>query len=414
MGGSVNDVFVNATIGIRTGAAFGFDIAGVDGGAVTGAGGISAGVGGTGAIAGLAGNVTNITADAIASIVAGRLHVGQALESVNLATKVDAIILNGSDTAAPTLVHEFTLSYDGVSSPPLLTDATPFQVAAALNALIKPIQSAEGVPEADQGVTVASPANGAPGNYVVTFLGTGAQDLISGGETATSNNGIATVVVQGTLPTFNNLDVELTFGTVEEQNISIGITPFTLSFTIQTLTGPVTETTTLLPANATPLQVENALNALPNIALQFGVTVTAGTGNNNPGYLVTFNEVGPQPLITPIYTPYSTEVVQGALPLIVDGVQENNGTDEVQNIAILGSNPFTLSFGGDTTTPLLANDTPLDVFAALNNLASVQAAGGVSERQLHALPRAPRAPFTPSPSALRASSPLSSRISRSP
>ncbi len=133
VGGSVNDVFVNAAIGLRYGALFGFDIDGIDGATVTGAGGISAGAGGTGATQGQAGNVTNISADAIASIVAGHLHVGSPLLETNLAKNVSGIILNGS--TAPTLVQEFNLTFDGQTTNLLPTDATVTQVAAALNGL---------------------------------------------------------------------------------------------------------------------------------------------------------------------------------------------------------------------------------------------------------------------------------------
>ena len=94
LGGSVSNVHVNTAIGLRTGANFGFDLAGM--------GGISAGAGGAGGLAsGLAGNVTAINADAIASIVAGHLVQGDALNLGNLVTKVDGIILNG--TVAPVL-----------------------------------------------------------------------------------------------------------------------------------------------------------------------------------------------------------------------------------------------------------------------------------------------------------------------
>jgi hypothetical protein len=93
LGGSVSSTFVNADIGVRSGRHFGFN-------AATEMGGIFAGIGGQGGgVDGLAGNVISVTADAIASIVAGRITGGGALNAVNLVTKVDGIILNGANKA---------------------------------------------------------------------------------------------------------------------------------------------------------------------------------------------------------------------------------------------------------------------------------------------------------------------------
>lgn len=86
VGGTVRNVNTTGAIGVMSGSDFGFGQAG----------GIFAGLGGTGGKSnGLAGNVTNITAQSIASIVAGR---GAAPGYVNV---VEGIILNGS--TAPTL-----------------------------------------------------------------------------------------------------------------------------------------------------------------------------------------------------------------------------------------------------------------------------------------------------------------------
>ena len=335
LGGSVSNVFVNAAIGIRTGAPFGFDIAGINGAAVTGMGGISAGAGGAGAIAGLAGNVSNIAADAIASIVAGHLSVGQAFQKTNLANKVDGIILNGAN--APSLVHQFELTFDGETTVQLPTNATPVQVASALNALPN-IQAAGGV-------TVVKGANG----YIVTFNQNGAEDPITGDE--------PTAVVDGntTVTSSNNFGQEV-------QSVTVTINPFSLAVSGQD--------TTVLPARATAAEVSAALNALPAIQNRGGVTVaiTPGTGNNNPGYTITFNNQGPnQPLITPIYSQYSQEVVPGTAT-----------TAEQQNVEVFGIDPFTLTFQGDMTTQLPANATAAQVQTALDALPTIQSAGDVT------------------------------------
>jgi hypothetical protein len=59
-------------------------------------GGLFAGSGGAGFKRGLAGNVTNISADGIASIVAGRPNTGEVVTEAYLANVVGNIVLNGS------------------------------------------------------------------------------------------------------------------------------------------------------------------------------------------------------------------------------------------------------------------------------------------------------------------------------
>jgi hypothetical protein len=81
-GGSVNGVHTSSDIGVRSGVNFGYATMG----------GIFAGAGGTGVKQGAAGNVTDITASAIAAIVAGKGAAPQ------LVTKVDGIILTGNQS----------------------------------------------------------------------------------------------------------------------------------------------------------------------------------------------------------------------------------------------------------------------------------------------------------------------------
>jgi hypothetical protein len=107
LGGSVTNVNVAGDIGIRTGENYGFA---TDGSAM---GGIFAGIGGVngnaGALpaktSGLAGNVTNITAQAISTIVAGRAA------SPQLVNKVDALYLGGSTALTTNLDGSYSNFY---------------------------------------------------------------------------------------------------------------------------------------------------------------------------------------------------------------------------------------------------------------------------------------------------------------
>ncbi len=201
----------------------------------------------------------------------------------------------------------------------------------------------------------------APNGYEVTFNKTGAQMVLTGGEPAVNSDGTTTEVVQGVVPVpANNIA-----GVLEDQNVTVNINPFFLNFEY----GGVTQSTTLLPANATLAQVQTALNALTTVSQAGGVIVTAGTGNSNPGYNVQFQNFGPQSLISVDYAPYSKEITTG---------NATTSTDEVQQVAVLPTDPFTLTFQGQTTTQLLASDTPMDVQNALNALSAVQSAGDVT------------------------------------
>jgi len=95
-GGSINSLHAFADIGVRSGEAFGYSTMG---GLFAGAGGLntSSSHSPTSAAAndGAAGSVIDVTANAIASIVAGRPEIGSVITIQNLATKVDQIILNG-------------------------------------------------------------------------------------------------------------------------------------------------------------------------------------------------------------------------------------------------------------------------------------------------------------------------------
>lgn len=87
-GGSIINARVEGDIGVRSGIGFGYDQMG----------GIFAGLGGLGATSGAAGNVTDVSADAISAIVAGKLQQGASVTLRNFVAEVKGVILN--DTVA--------------------------------------------------------------------------------------------------------------------------------------------------------------------------------------------------------------------------------------------------------------------------------------------------------------------------
>ena len=260
-GGSVTGVHVNAAIGARTGKAFGFDLGGM--------GGISAGAGGTGGSVtahGLAGNVTNISADAIASIVAGHLKQGDGLFQANLVNTVDGIILNGTNAPVPAR-FPFTLSYGGQVTPLLPGNASNIDVATALNAL-STVQAKGGV-----GVT-----NNPSGGFLVLFQAKGTQTDIGGTEDAT-------------VQVAENIHGAPFVQDVQELNV-LGLGQFTLTY------GGAT--TPLLGPSATPGDIQTALDNLTSSGsptIKDGVTVTKGANPNND-FVVTFNDPGARTLLT--------------------------------------------------------------------------------------------------------------------
>jgi hypothetical protein len=118
LGGSVTKLNVGHTIGDRSGVNFGF----------ASMGGIFAGAGGTGtAKAGLAGNVTDVTANAIAAIVAGKT------DSPRLVNLVDRVYLNGLTAIATnpdgSYANAATANHVGFSANPGAAGANVFSFA---------------------------------------------------------------------------------------------------------------------------------------------------------------------------------------------------------------------------------------------------------------------------------------------
>ena len=347
-GGSVSKINVLAhDIGVRDGEVYGFNTMG----------GIFAGAGGAGAKEGATGSVSVINADTIATIAAGRGATPK------LATKVDNIYVNagnllkdsthaflesipgsqqvyefggvsitatektpgsgvsgevqtvdiGSVRALPAGT-QFTLSFQGEKTAALDKDATAVQIAAALNAL--------------------------------------------GTVRATGPGNTGTVTISGSDPVF-----DITFVQNGDQTVLI-------------MGGVDSQKTTPLPLNATPAEVDAALDALPFINAVGGVTVTASLPS---GYKITFNNPSDRPQVI------GQEVFGIASTDIQAGVGNNNSlvpvtesvvaTNEVHTFLPIAPFKFSVTYteGAVTssTVQLAATATADDVRLALEALPTI-------------------------------------------
>ncbi len=368
-GGSIKTVNVqDHDIGIRTGAKFGFQTMG----------GLFAGAGGAGAKLGVNGSVSDVTAKAVASIVAGRVG------SPKMAAKVSDIYVTGSyedlllvtnDVMVPN--GTFQLQFGNEKTPLLHSRATVLEVQTALNAL-------NGI-AALGGVNVIFTANF---GYSITFKLAGNQVPLTGvevvyGKTTELLKGSTTDLTLSTLVEGASqlsvtevrsgqslLNVIETVGgstlfstseqvtgddfTAEVQVLDVSVLNsfptgvYTLSYR-----GLVTGT---LAANASAAQIETALNALPNIG--GGVTVAALPAQAGR-FTITFTDLAAQPsIIGDRLVPEIQRLTLGA----------------VTSFANAG---FQITFEGQTTSVLAATSTAAQVATALNALNSIQNAGNV-------------------------------------
>jgi len=179
-GGSVTDVQVlDHDIGVRTGEYFGYERMG----------GIFAGAGGNAFAKGTAGSVTNISADSIASIVAGKSNTPDFVEKISdITLNANNQLLFRNNSFVPN--SPFELTFNGQTSATLPGNASASQLQAALNAL-------SGVADAG-GVTVMNFTQ--DGGYVIQF---GSQQNASVDSTPTAIdyqlalNAMPTVVAKG-------------------------------------------------------------------------------------------------------------------------------------------------------------------------------------------------------------------------
>ena len=112
-----------------------------------------------------------------------------------------------------------------------------------------------------------------------------------------------------------------------------------------------------IAANATALEVQTALNALPTVQLAGGVTVVAGPGKS---FDVTFGQKADQISLTALTRVAETQLV------------------DLGGLTGVGGGEFVLSFGNYTTAPISVAATAAQVEAALDAIPSLQAIGGVS------------------------------------
>lgn len=257
-GGSVQGIQVlGHDIGVRTGKIYGYSEMG----------GIFAGVGGHGVKAGLAGSVTDVSADSIASIVAGKGDIPQ------FAEKISNITLNGSNqllfrNQAFTPGSNFTLSFNGQTTQELPGNATKAQIEAALNALPNVANAG--------GITVQTFTG--DGGYVVQF----GSDQKSTTDSSLSANDIE--IALESLPTVQAKGGVIT----SDQPDGVHVT----------YAGGGAEV--VIPVGATPNQFASALNSSGLNA--FGTfAVTQKFSQGIPGdYTITYhtNAVGDQNQIT--------------------------------------------------------------------------------------------------------------------
>ncbi len=284
----------------------------------------------------------------------------------------------------------FTLRFGGQTTVPLPDDATAADIQAALNALF-PIQAL--VPGSNGGVQVTDLAGD---QFDIKFVNKTTGIGINGEQTAITGIGL--------LP--------------EVQRVSLGTLPAVPGATFTLAVG--NERTTAIPANAGASQIQAALNALPSILAAGGVDVALGA---NGAVNITYRVAGDQLALTSdalqkaqqlidlnslsglsnaelaLTLKNALEVLEAtkgtALNLAITEIQPGqfnfssstvtNGTPTTQEIqrintaAIVGNGAqFTLTFGGQTTAPILvATINALTVQARLNALPVIASLGSV-------------------------------------
>ena len=341
IGGSVNKLDVlNHDIGVRSGESFGYN----------NMGGLYAGLGGlAGSVQAKSGSVTNVTANSIASIVAGRSA------APGMAEKVENIYLNGNQALKDSdgaIFHTYPgarliLRFNNVDSAPItigmpandasLVDNLPDDVEDILNAM--PTVNAVG------GVTVTGSFYG---GYLVKFNNPGAQQDFTARQVFGE---IPVETVHGSTPLSSQVDRIGDDDPALHEVHSFSFDP-DASFV---LTYAGVSTAIPLANNASAADVQAALNGLSSISSVGGVTVVKDVVNNR--FVVTFNDTADIPgLIT------------------AKAVRQ-----EEQQLSLYHDTgmTYTLTFKGSTTTTLANNSTAQQVEDALNALPTVTGINGV-------------------------------------
>jgi hypothetical protein len=380
-GGSINGVDVRQhDIGVRTGEKFGYATQG----------GLFAGVGGAATKAGLNGSVSNVTADSISSIVAGRNgvpHLTEKVSDVYVAGSNKTLLVVSNQALVPN--GDFQLRFGPETTSLLASSSSAAKVQQALNLL-------DGI-AALGGVTVSSTSSG---GYSIQFNVPGNQSEISGleilksevDETVTGATGDlnSTTTTEGRLP-LTVTEVRSGQDSLVVVEISSGSALFSTSeqisgsatanevqvLSLQALSQFPTaqfqlrfgsSTTPLLPANATAAQIETALNNLASVRAtgptNNGTVTVALAPNETDRFIITFSFTGAQ------------ETIIGTR--LLPEIQRLN----LGQVPSFPNATFTLSFGGQTTAPLPYNATAAQIDSALDILNPIVAAGGVTVTDL--------------------------------
>lgn len=310
-GGSVTDVQVLAhDIGVRSGQYFGYERMG---GIFAGAGG-NAGVNNIGK--GLAGSVTNISADSIASIVAGKSDTPEFVEKISdITLNANNQLLFRNDSLEAN--SPFNLTFNGQTTATLPGNASASQLEAALNSL-------SGVANAG-GITVMNFTQ--DGGYVIQF-GSAQSGSVDSTPTAIDYqlalNAMPTVIAKGGITS-----------AVDEPNGSV---------TLQFNNGPTFNipAPTGDPKNVVAPAIAAALNgsALKDFG-SFGVAVQP-----NGDYRLTYNTfgTGDQPQLTGMeFVPVKVlEKVQGQIAQIITNEARKGEIVETATETRSGSSPITV------------------------------------------------------------------------
>jgi hypothetical protein len=394
-GGSVTGIQVfGHDIGVRTGKIYGYSEMG----------GIFAGLGGLGVKAGVAGSVTDVSADSIASIVAGKGDVPQ------FADKISNITLNGNNqllfrNSAFTPGGKFTLSFNGQTTQELPGNATAAQLAAALNSLSNVANAG--------GITVQTFTG--DGGYVVQFGSdqkSTTDSSLSANEIEIALESLPTVQAKGGVTTSDQpdgvhvqfvgggADVVIPLGATATQFASAlnssGLNAFgTFSVTQKISQGIPGDYTIVYHTRAVGDQ--NQITGIENIPVGVlqkiqGAIATFATSTTLNGELplpVTETRSGSDPVnvletVRGQFSFVSSELTQGN-PTLVAEVQQFtlnpiNGYSNPQPPVTAPPAQFTLTFNSYQTAPISAQGTDQtianNIDAQLEALTSVQALSG--------------------------------------
>ncbi|MEK0449387.1 MAG: hypothetical protein RL088_1655 [Verrucomicrobiota bacterium] len=346
-GGSVSGVNVlGHDIGVRDGQVYGF----------TTMGGVFSGAGGAGAKLGVNGAVTNINADVIATIAAGRGATPQ------LASKVENIYVNASNllkdsTGAflPGLPgSEQVFRFGGFSltaTESLPGNATTGEIQTLDLTNIRLLPAGTFFTLTYGGDQTAALASTATTAEIQTALNA----LPSVQATGPGNTG--TVTLSGVDPV-----VDVTFNIVGDQ-------PTLISGEVDA------QETAPLPLGATPAQVQTELNLLPFVTAAGGVVVTASLPS---GYQITFNNPGNQSQIVgqEVFDVAASDlqIGIGLTPLTVTEVTTPPG-NETHTFRPIAPFKFSITYTEGvevhTTAQISATATASEVQAALEALPTI-------------------------------------------